>query len=135
MGKDDVRLMSADEYFKHKDIRDSQEGWKVTPKVWCVLAGILLVISAILSFKYGTIFVTFWDTESLASLMCWLTFQIVFTLPAIVGAVSAFTQRKFQFAMAGAALSIGVTIILGVITLIFLYWGVDEFGKYEGTLE
>ena len=126
-----VTLISADEYFMHKDVRDSKEKRKI-PDSWLVnTAGILMVISGILSIKYCSIFLTFFETETFAAEMCWLGFQIVVTVPTFASAISIFTRRKFQYAMAGAAMSISTTIVLGVIVLLLLYWGVDEFEKYE----
>ena len=126
-----VTLISADEYFMHKDVRDSKEKRKI-PDSWLVnIAGILMVISGILSIKYCSIFLTFFETETFAAEMCWLGFQIVVTVPTFASAISIFTRRKFQYAMAGAAMSISTTIVLGVIVLLLLYWGVDEFEKYE----
>ncbi len=131
MSQKKVRLISADEYFKHRNVRDSQEKRRIPDSWLCNLAGILLVISGLLSLKYCSIFLTFFETETFAAEMCWLAFQIVITVPTFIGAISVFTRRKFQYALAGAAMSLTTTIILGVIALLLLYWTVDEFEKYE----
>ena len=126
----EVELMSIDEYLEMKGKDDTKV--KKIPDNWLrISAGIMMVISGIISFKYCSIFLTFQDVGTFGQEMCWLAFQIVFTLPTFVGAIAAFTRRKFQYAMIGAALSIFATIVLGFISVIFLVLAQDEFEKYE----
>ena len=81
--------------------------------------------------KYCSIFLTFLETESIQYQFCWTIFQLLVGIPSIVGGVAALTRRKYQFALAGAAMSILSTIVLGVIAIILLALGQDEFEKYE----
>ena len=130
MEEKEINLISADEYLeKHKN---SGAKKRSIPDSWlCNIAGILLIISGIITFKYCSILLTFWDTESIQFQFCWTIFQIFVGLPSIVGGLAAITKRKYQFALAGAALSIFTTIILGVVALILLIIAQDEFEKYE----
>ena len=96
MSKKKVHLMSADEYFMHKDIRDSQEKKRIPDSWLCNIAGILMIISGLISLKYCSIFLTFFETETFAAAMCWLAFQITVTVPSFVSVISIFTRRKFQ---------------------------------------
>ena len=130
MEEKEMNLISIDEYLeKHKDSNAKKR--RISDSWLCNIAGILLIISGIITFKYCSILLTFWDTESIQFQFCWTIFQLVVGLPSIIGGLAAITKRKYQFALAGAALSIFTTIIIGVVALILLVIAQDEFEKYE----
>jgi len=130
MEEKEMNLMSIDEYLELKG-KDDTKVKKIPDKWLRITAGILMIVSGIISFKYCSIFLTFMNVESFGYEMCWLAFQIVFTLPTFIGVIAVFTRRKFQYAMIGAALSIMATIVLGAISIILLVMAQDEFEKYE----
>jgi len=122
-----ISLMSADEHIELREIRDSQEKNKI-PDRWLVnIAGILMIVTAILTFRYCHVFVTFTDTESSRYMFFWVAFQLVVGVPSIIGAIAAFSRRNFQYAMVGAVVGIIGTVVLGFLAIILLVIAQDEF--------
>ena len=130
MEEKEMNLVSIDEYFENK--KNSPVKERAIPDSWlCTIAGILLIISGIISFKYCSILLIFSQTDTMQYDFCWTIFQLVVGIPSIFGGLAAITRRKYQYALAGAALSTVTTIVLGIIALIFLVIAQDEFEKYE----
>ena len=132
MEEKEMNLISIDEYLEQQKARNINQKKRAIPDSWlCTIAGILLIISGIISFKYCSILLVFSQTDTMQYDFCWTIFQLVVGIPSIIGGLAAITRRKYQYALAGAALSTITTIVLGIVALIFLVIAQDEFEKYE----
>jgi hypothetical protein len=97
---------------------------------YAVVGGAFSIVSGILTILFGAFILTI-GSIYIINIPAWEMFcgvvPIVFGLISLLGGICAIQRRAFAIAVIGAVFAFLTTLIFGILALIFIFMGKDEF--------